>query len=347
MSVSHRTQRVRTSSALVASVLLVSTLASCSSDDSPAGTSATAPAALEDAVSIATELPGDDPGKNFTERIWYPVREGDPDPDQNWADLYMPDGDHAAGSVPLVVFIHGGAWHKGAPGVRRIAQDLADRGLAVYNVEYRDVSEGGGWPSTFTDVADALDYVPSLASRHPEISTDDETVVGHSAGAQLAAWAGTRGDLETGELGSDPRFTPGRVVSLAGPLDLVWAANNGDENIVKAMKGTPAELPEEYASIDPIQNINRHIPVVAVHGTNDTLVPLTNSEHYVAAVDRNGGHAKLVLLSDEDHVSFLKDASPHFSKILDIIHKTSTFSRDELHDKLDGGTTTLAEDGTR
>lgn len=317
------------------------TTASTTTSDAADASDATAP-------TVATDVPSDEIAEGFVERFLYPVRDGDPDPTQNWADFYLPggadsadgaqDGTQEEDSVPLVVFIHGGAWHGGAPGSRHIAADLASRGMAVLNVEYRDVSEGGGWPQTFTDVADALDFVPTIDENYPQITIDDETVVGHSAGAQLAAWAGTRGDLETGQLGADPKFTPNRVVSLSGPLDLVWSAEHGDENIVEAMKGTPAEMPERYDSIDPIQNINRHIPVAAVHGTDDGLVSPQNSERYVEAVSRDGGNAKLIMLKGEDHTSFLKNTSAHYERVLDIIHRVTTTPRDELNSHLDGST---------
>lgn len=266
-------------------------------------------------------------GAHFIERIHYPVRQGDPDPDQNWGDLYLPATDSALTSVPLIVLVHGGAWHKGASATEALAEKLAERGLAVFNVEYRDIDYGGGWPMTFTDVADAFDLIPFLGERHPEITLDEVTVVGHSAGAQLATWAGTRGDLNTDELGRNPKFIPSRVVSLAGPLDLVWAANNGDQNIVTAMQGTPSQLPEQYKSVDPIQNINRSIPVVAVHGTADSLVPPANSEHYVEAVHKLKGRAELILLEGEDHVSFLKESSPQFEAVLTIIHENADYRR--------------------
>src|SRR5699024_11499676 len=97
------------------------------------------------------------------------------------------------------------------------ARDLVDRGMAVYNIEYRRVGSGGGWPTTFRDVASALDHVVELSGQHPEFTIDDELVVGHSAGAQLAMWAGTRHALDEDEVGNNPKFRPTRVVSLAGP----------------------------------------------------------------------------------------------------------------------------------
>ncbi len=78
---------------------------------------------------------GDVTSDRFVERVFYPVREGTADPEQNWADFYLPDRDMEPDTVPLVMLLHSGAWHSGAGGSRRMAEALTQRGLAVYNVE--------------------------------------------------------------------------------------------------------------------------------------------------------------------------------------------------------------------
>ena len=47
-----------------------------------------------------------------------------------------------------------------APGRRPVR-----RGWAVWNIEYRRVGNGGGWPDTFADVAAAIDRWPSWTRR--------------------------------------------------------------------------------------------------------------------------------------------------------------------------------------
>ena len=154
-------------------------------------------------------------------RVEY-LDDADADPAENWANLYLPTGEQADDSLPLVTIIHGGGWESraGAEQFDEMARDLADRGLAVYNVEYRRLGTGGGWPTTFHDVARALDHVPALAESYPQLRIDDELVIGHSAGAQLAVWGGTRHRLTDDEVGSRPAFVPSRVVSISGPLDM-------------------------------------------------------------------------------------------------------------------------------
>lgn len=321
-------------------VLTALVAAACASGDrAEDATSATTTAAAT-ATTAAASPPasGSDPTSTVAERdephverIAYPTR-GPSDPEQNWGDLYLPAGQHAENSVPLVVLIHGGSWASqlGAEVMDGFARDLVDRGAAVYNIEYRRVGSGGGWPTTFHDVADALDHVVELNTQYPEFTTDDELVVGHSAGAQLAMWAGTRHLLTDDEVGNNPEFRPTRVVSLAGPLDMRYAATHGDDRIVTVLGGTPEQIPDRYASVDPIQNIDPSIPVIAVHGTADTMVSPENSRHYIEAVKRQNGIGSLVLADGEDHVSLVSADSAHYQQILDLITETSTKTVDEL-----------------
>lgn len=253
-------------------------------------------------------------------------------PDQNWADLYLPAGAHAFNSVPLVVLIHGGGWKStmGAGVFDGLARELTRRGMAVYNIEYRRIGSGGGWPTTFDDVARAMDYVAQVNLQYPQLAIDDALVVGHSAGAQLAVWASTRHDLHGDEVGSRPLFRPTRVISLAGPLDMVYAANHGDNHIVAVLGGRPAQVPQRYASVDPIQNLDPRVPVIAVHGTLDTVVAPANSQRYVAALKKRGGRAAVELLPGENHTSIVSTRSPGFRRVLRLITATSDAELDQL-----------------
>ncbi|GAA1882515.1 alpha/beta hydrolase family protein [Williamsia serinedens] len=248
-----------------------------------------------------------------------------PDPRQNYGDLYLPAGAHARDSLPLVVLIHGGGWtaRYGAATFDSLARALAVKGLAVFNIEYRRLGSGGGWPTTFTDVAAATDFVPTLDRENPVIDASSSTVVGHSAGAQLAVWVGTRGRLRTQQVGSEPLWQPNRIISLAGPLNMRLAAQTGDTRVTRILGGTPAQVPDRYRTVDPIENIDPTVPVLVVHGTADTVVSPRQSLTYVDAVRRAGGRVTLRLLPGQSHSALVTTGSPAFPTVVDLIARTA------------------------
>jgi acetyl esterase/lipase len=88
-----------------------------------------------------------------------------------------------ADPVGVAVLVHGGFWRAryGLDLEHAIAEDLVSRGWAVWNVEYRRLGDGGGWPTTFDDVRSAIAALPVAAER--------VVAIGHSAGGHLAVRA--------------------------------------------------------------------------------------------------------------------------------------------------------------
>jgi len=202
-----------------------------------------------------------------------------------FGELTLPTG-HPRG---VVVVIHGGFWRHaydlslGRP----LAADLAAAGFAAWNVEYRRVGGGGGWPATFDDVAAAVDALagPVQAAVGEELALDRVVALGHSAGGQLAAWLAARPGLPPGTLGANPRVTLRGAVSQAGVLDLVDAAEQGlgEGAVPDLLGGPPSAVPERYALASPIARVPIGVPVLGVHGTADDRVPVRQTERFAAA----------------------------------------------------------------
>jgi hypothetical protein len=86
-----------------------------------------------------------------------------PDPAQ-FGDLYLPQ---QPGPHPAVILLHGGCWQAqhSLTMVGQLAEALRQAGLAVWSLEYRRLGNGGGWPTTFLDVAMGADFLRTLAPR--------------------------------------------------------------------------------------------------------------------------------------------------------------------------------------
>ena len=204
-----------------------------------------------------------------------------PRPDQV-VDVTLPA---TAGPAPLVVLLHGGFWRAryDRGHVRVVADALTADGYAVANVEYRRVGAGGGWPTTFTDVALAVDTLETvLAGR---VDLDRVAYVGHSAGGHLALWASLRDRLPPGAPGRTDSAPHVRgVVALAPAADLAHVHRLGLSRgaVGELLGGGPGAVPERYAAADPGVLGRPGAATVLVHGLLDDTVPVQVSRDYAA-----------------------------------------------------------------
>jgi acetyl esterase/lipase len=216
-----------------------------------------------------------------------------------FAELTLPA---EAAPAPVVVVIHGGYWQAGY-GLelgRPLAADLAGRGFAAVNVEYRRMGDGGGWPQTGADVAAAVAALTSQAQGRLDLK--HVAGLGHSAGGQLAGWLASKRDTAVPLTG---------VVLQAGVLDLVRGADDGlgGGAVVEYLGGTPSERPDAYAQASPIGLVPLGVPSICVHGTRDALVPIDQSERFVAAAQRAGDRSELRTF-DGDHFQPITVGTP-------------------------------------
>jgi acetyl esterase/lipase len=211
------------------------------------------------------------------------------------ADLLVPDGGggESEGADRVAVLLHGGFWRARftRATMAALATDLASRGWATWNVEYRRVGNGGGVPETLDDVGAALDHLPRAA---PELDGARVVVIGHSAGGQLGLC-----------MGATPPVTA--VVSLAGVCDLQSAAHEriGQDATVEFMGGTPSERPDAYDVADPLAQLPSGVRSLLVHGDADGRVPVQQSRRYARAAQAAGDSCELLELRGVDHFAVI------------------------------------------
>ncbi|WP_433654961.1 alpha/beta hydrolase family protein [Nocardia sp. CA-128927] len=230
-----------------------------------------------------------------------------------FGDLYLPTT--GVGPYPVVVLIHGGGWsqNRTLEHVAPLALSLAQRGVAVWNIEYRRVDGAGGWPVTLTDVDDALTALATIVNPKSGNRIDLQRVhlAGHSAGGQLAAWAAGR---HTGFTDNRQTIAAVRIRSatlMAAVLDLVFAVNNGRDGFVrKLLGGLPDDVPDHYQLASPIAHLPHGVRISALHGDRDRVVSPDQSRRYVSAATSAGESADLQILDGIGHGEFADVTSP-------------------------------------
>jgi acetyl esterase/lipase len=101
-------------------------------------------------------------------------------------DFYRPEG---PGKHPVVVAVHGGGWQDGtgSGSYRNWGPYLAERGIALYSIDYRLSRPGyASYPQAVHDVVAAIRFVKHNAA---DLNVDPERValMGDSAGGHLVA----------------------------------------------------------------------------------------------------------------------------------------------------------------
>lgn len=218
------------------------------------------------------------------------------------------------------MLIHGGCWLDlyGLDLMNRLARDLRDRGIAVWNVEYRRLGEaGGGYPGTFADIGAAVDALRGLAGRH-RLDLSRVLPIGHSAGGQLALWAAARSHLPapTPLYSANPLALAG-VVTLAGINDLAAYAANGPAcggavtigRLVGGGRGNP------YTDTSPRDLLPIGVKQLIVSGGEDGIVPAEFGRAYTAAAQAAGDRAIAITLPGADHFALIDPGSAAWARL--------------------------------
>ena len=235
-----------------------------------------------------------------------------PDP-LEYGELRVPKG---AGPFPLVIIVHGGCWTSGFATLsylRPLAADLAAKGVASWNIEYRQIGDkGGAWPGTFQDWAVATDHIRALAKAYP-LDLSRVVVIGHSAGASGALWIAARANVpaQSPIHGAHP-LKIAAAIAIDGPGDLKAFIGPdqqicGGPVIAQLMGGSPAQVPARYAQANPIQLLPSHVP-----STLDAAVVLSPdaAQAYRAAATAKGDRVEVRAFSGIGHFDMLSPDTP-------------------------------------
>lgn len=163
-----------------------------------------------------------------------------PDPAWHTLDICWPKG--AAGPLPVIVSVHGGGYVYGSAEVYRFyAADLARRGFAVVNFNYR-LAPDHVFPAPLEDLNAVMAWLKANADAYP-VDLDNVFLVGDSAGAQLAS--------QYAVVCTNPRYAA--VMGLTPPLPKLRAIGLNCGMYDPAERAATGGLMVAYYTDEPAQ----------------------------------------------------------------------------------------------
>ena len=211
-------------------------------------------------------------------------------------DLYLPQQGEGSAALPLIVWVHGGAWLGGNKNSCPAAQFLKD-GFAAASINYR-LSQHAIFPAQIEDCKAAIRFLRANAGKY-NIDPNHIGVWGASAGGHLVALLGTTGDVNDFDKGPNLQFSSKvqAVCDFFGPTDFtkmsafesIMDHDVPDAPEAKLIGGPVQENKEACKRANPITYISKNDPPFLIcHGDKDNLVPINQSVLLYEALKKAG-----------------------------------------------------------
>ena len=222
---------------------------------------------------------------------------------RNKLDLYLPA--KADNPLPVIVWIHGGGWSaggkEGCPAVPLVA-----KGYAVASINYR-FSQHALFPAQIEDCKAAIRWLRANAKKY-NLDTDHIGAWGASAGGHLVALLGTTGNVKELEGNGGNLDQSSRVqcaIDWFGPTDFAKMGGRQDKPdspMAQLVGGPVRDRAELGTKASPITYVGKDsAPFLIMHGEDDKLVLMNQSELLDEALRKAGVESTLVRIPKDGH----------------------------------------------
>jgi acetyl esterase/lipase len=248
-------------------------------------------------------------------------------------DLYLPKAEE---KLPLIIWVHGGAWLAGSK-TYGVPLDYLSDGYAIASINYR-LSRHAIFPAQIQDCKAAVRWLRANAQKY-NLDPNCFGAWGPSAGGHLVAMLGTTDDVNEfdaclGE-GSPSRSGIGenltvssRVQAVAdyfGPTDFLqmnehrppdgMVHNTPDSPESRLIGGYIQDNKDKVARANPITYVTKgDTPFLIVHGDMDPLVPHHQSELLEAALKKADVPVSFYTVKGAGHGGFKDPNVPKLTK---------------------------------
>ena len=247
-------------------------------------------------------------------------------------DIYQPNDQ--ADNLPLLVWIHGGAWFRGHKerfiGMNNnLVNRVLNAGYALASVSYR-LSQQATFPAQMQDCHDAIAYVLDHAEDY-RIDNQQMVVMGRSAGGHLASLVATANGSNVTEFytnGAVHHFPIVGVVDFFGPSDFIAMRGNtgkvdhdlDDSAEARLLGQNPLKRPDLAKLASPTNFVNSSTPpFLIIHGKADGVVPYSQSILLKSYLDLAKVKNKLIGVEGATHGDKVMDGDQYVDEVMEFL----------------------------
>ncbi len=241
-----------------------------------------------------------------------------PDPRHRLDYYYASQSLNESGrSRGVIMFFHGGSWRSGSKDdYAFVGYRLAQEGFEAIIANYRLVPEIR-FPVFVEDAAQVVAWTADN-SESPVSGRDDLFVMGHSAGAHIAAMAALDARFLAVH-GLDPAIRLKGWIGLSGPYDFLPFSSRSVAEVFEV--GDPGES----QPINFVDAGRTGPPALIITGNDDTTVLPRNSRNLARAIQQAGGQAQLISYDTVGHAGTLLAFGPSITSSAPVLRDLNRF----------------------
>jgi acetyl esterase/lipase len=243
-------------------------------------------------------------------------------------DIYLPP--NIKGTIPLIVFIHGGGWigndkYADIGYMKNTVAEINNSGYALASIDYRFATQAN-FPAQIQDCNRAVSFLYDNAEKYG-FDKERFALMGFSAGGHLASLQGLSNNNQINDFfmpNTSRDFSFKAVVDFYGPSELTSLKSSEDPKAPEAilLGATPIARPDLAKIASPVTYVDKDDPpFLIIHGGNDEIVWNRQSKLLSGWLTASRVENELIIVPDAPHFGTMFDVENIRTKVMVFLEK--------------------------